>query len=304
MYLAILTGTIIILPHIIWLFKNEFFSFAYMSSQAVGSADGAESVPLLRRLFFPLKFSFDQIFSILPCAFVYAIIGLQAKNISINKTTNDIQDKCFIFFITVIPILTQGLMGTFTGNLVHGIWGSIMISFTGLFFFYFLPIKFNEKSFSFFVKCISICMILWLSIIIIFSQLQAKYKVSYPYQTIHQDFDKIWANKTNNAPLKYVTGNIAFSSPFRIYDKNRPTLILETFGHKNPWVDYDDIQKSGAIAFEINPNLLIKLVKETFIFLPEDYKFVPQKYTYKITNKLGKSREYEFYYTIILPNND
>ena len=192
-------------------------------------------------------------------------------------------------------------MGLITGGYIHGSWGSIMIAFTGIVLFCFFPTKFDEKSFSFFVKMIYVVLFIWLSVMVIFSQLQVKHAISYPHESNIKAFHEIWDKQTNGADLKYIGGHIDYIFQFRVYDKSRPHVILESFVYKNPWEDHDDILKSGAIIFAKKKDKLEKTVRETIIYLPENYEIIPEKYEYQVKNKLGRVKKFKLYYAIIQP---
>ena len=301
MYWAILVGSIVILPHVLWLFKTDFFSFIYMAERTeIGSHNTPQILLKFGRLVFPIKFLLDQILSVASCIAVYVFLALQTKKAEINKNWKT-PEAIFILLITFAPILTQGCMAAIENNRIMGIWGSIMVSFTGIFLFYFFPVKFNEKSFSYCVKWVYSLMIAWLIGMIIFSQLQVKRTLSYPYQKIMPEINQIWDKQTNNAEFKYVCGHIDYVFQFHIYNDRHPKAVLETFGYKNPWVNHNDIINSGILVVGKNENNLKNNVKEMIILLPENYKYKPQKYEFEIENKAGRIKKYSFYYTIIPP---
>ena len=299
MYLSILTGLLLILPHIIFLFKTDFFSFIYMAERTeIGSHNTPQFLIQFGRIVFPLKFLADQILSVASCIAVYLFLGLQTKKIEINKNLKS-PESIFILLITFAPILTQGCMAAIENNRIMGIWGSIMVSFVGIFLFYFFPVKFNEKTFNYFMKWVYSLMCAWLIGMFIFSQLQTKLHMSFPYQQIIPDINKQWELATNNAPLKYVGGNIDYVFKIKEYNPKHPKVILETFGYKNPWINHKDVIKSGVLIVGKSKKNLIHYVKEMVILLPENYKIEPIRYDFEIKNKLGKTKKYKFYYTII-----
>jgi hypothetical protein len=215
----------------------------------------------------------------------------------------DLKNKNSIFLLCtgIIPILLLGFMGVITGSRVPGIWGSAMVSMAGILIFYFLPIKFNKDSYTYFAKWCYFGLFASLITVGIFGILQTKYFIAYPTGKTMTDFDKLWDEKTNNSPLKYVAGDIKHCFHFKFYHSDHPTVILETFGHKNPWVDHEDILKSGAIVVGEDEADVIQRTKEAIILLPNDYKITPEKYTMSVCNKIGKCEENEFFYTIIPP---
>ena len=115
------------------------------------------------------------------------------------------------------------------------------------------------------------------------------------------DFNKIWNEKTHNSKLKYVAGSIKYVHYFNIYNEQHPTVILETFGYENPWIDKYDVINSGAIITVGNIDDIYKTAKEAIPLLPDNYKIIPNKYIIKVCNKFDKCVEEEFYYVIVPP---
>ena len=305
LYIALLSGILVILPHVIWLVQNDFFSFMYMSSQSGGGSE-AEVIPLFSpdRILRPLKFIADQILAVASCVAAYLILAFQAKNISFNTEKITVSDKVFILLIACGIVLSQAGMGILNGCYIHGIWGSIMVGFVGLALFSFFPIKFNEKSFAFFIKLSYILLILWTVAVLVFALLQVKHNISYPHQKNIPAFHEFWAEKTNNAPLKYVGGHIDYIFQFRVYDKEQPKVILDTFGYKSPWLDYEDIKNSGALIFSKKDEDLDETVRGLLLYLPEDYKITHEHYDYEIVNKFGRAKKYTVYYAVIPPKKN
>ena len=305
LYIAFVTGLLIILPHIIWLYKTDFFSFIYITGRTnIGAHNTPTFLVRFGRVFFPIKFLADQILSLLPCIILYILLAIQAKNIKYKNENGKTEDKIFLLILGIAPILIQGMIPLLTGTRVMGVWGSIMVSMAGIMLFYFFPIEFKQNTYKFFIKSIYVIMSLWLISMFIFSQLQTKLAISYPYQTIMKDFDSMWNSRTNNAPLKYVGGYLSYVFQFNVYNKNHPTVILETFNHENPWIDPEDVIKSGAIILVKKPEQLEQKSRELITMLPENYRIIPEKYEFTITNKWKtKSKNYVFYYVIIPPLN-
>lgn len=320
MYLAILAGSLVIIPHVIWLFNNDFFSFAYMIERTESESHNLPLILVkLSHITYPLKFLGDQILAVLPCIAVYLFLIFQTikgRPLPVREEMNTIMvfknfvfEKCdifskestFLICVGIAPIIFHSIMGFITGSRVPGIWGSIMVSFVGIILFYFLPIKFNKESFSYFAKWCYAALFISLIVVGTFGILQTKFFIAYPKNKVMSDFTNIWNIKTDNTQLKYVTGNIKYCFYFNVYHPQHPKVILETFGHKNPWVSHEDIPKSGVIIVGDDEDDVIQRTKESIILLPKDYKITPEKYTMNVCNKLGKCKKHEMYYTIIPP---
>lgn len=302
-YLSILIGFIIILPHLIWLYKTDFFSLLYIVGRTTSTVADGEKLTVFKRLSFSIKFYLDQLLALAPTFVLYAILALKEKNIQINKfTDSNIKDKLFLLIVSLLPIIAIGITGTFSASRVVGAWGVAMVCCIGILLFYFFPINFKEQTYKFFLKWIYGMMICWQIAMLTFFFLQTKKDFSFPYQRVLSDFNEIWAEQTDGAPLKYVAGDYAI--PSQIYNVQKPKAILDTYGHKNPWVDYDDVAKSGALIMYIYESVIDdaadKFVKE-FDTQNVSYK---GEYSYTISNKLNKSKTYNIYYAIIKPQQN
>lgn len=301
-YIAFLTGFLTILPHLIWMYRHDFFCLAYMFERAE-SADIQISLAKLifNRILYPLKFLADQILAVLGCVAMYLITAFYAKNINFKTDSLAKSDRIFILTIALVPILAQAFVGIITGSRVPGTWGSMMMSFTGILLFSFFPINFSQNTFKFFAKLSGFVLFGALIAVFIFLNTQKKLFISLPYEKIFNDLNKQWSLATNNAKLKYVAGDLGYIFAYRYYNNEHPHVILDTFGYKNPWENHDDIINSGAIIFSDEEDDLDKITKDRIIMLPKDYEVNKQEYNYEICNKFKSCKEYTFYYTIIPP---
>ena len=301
MYIAIITGFLVILPHVIWLFKHDFFSFIYMTDRVeIGIHNTPQFLLKFGRIVFPVKFIFDQILCVMPCILMFLLTALFARNISFCKTSNK-SELLFISLICFGPMLLQASTGLFSNSRIMGMWGSMMVSFCGLFLMYVFPIKFKEKTFIRLIILAYSFALIWLGAMFVFMQLQTKLHVSFPYQKVIPEINSIWDEETNNSELKYVGGNGEYVFKINVYNPRHPKVVLETFGHENPWISPDEVINSGIIIFGKTEDELISQTKDTVTLLPENYKIIPRVCSFEITNKLGKSKKFELYYTIIPP---
>ena len=302
LYISISVGLLAILPHIIWLFQHDFFSFAYMTDRTGVTLHNTPDF-LLRfgRVVFPIKFILDQIFSVLPCVLLFVIAALQSKNISCKDPDRRKSDAAFVCILCFVPILLQSLMGAISNTRVMGMWGSIMVSFFGIFLFYMFPVKFNKNTFNFLFKCVCALSFVWMTAMFLFSQLHTKFHMGFPYQKILPEIVADWDSETNNAELKYIGGNGEYVYKIKQYCNRPVKVILETFGYKNPWISEQDILKYGSIIFGKSAEEVERWAKESVVLLPDNYQIKSKRYDYEITNKVGKSKQFHFYYTIIPP---
>ena len=110
----------------------------------------------------------------------------------------------------------------------------------------------------------------------------------------------IWESKFST-PLKYIGGYIEWTLPLTIYAPTHPTCILDTNGYKNPWINENDLKKSGLIILDRELLNLEIDFRKSCPYLQENYKIEPQEYHFKVKNAFGQEREYRFYYPVIPP---
>ena len=303
-YIAFAVGLLTVLPHLIWVFKHDFFCLAYMFERA--ESKFVEFVlwkNIFDRIFYPLKFYADQILAVCGCIAMYILTAIQAKNIAFWNKNISKSDKTFILTIAFVPIIAQGFVGIISSSRVPGTWGSMMMGFIGIVLFAFLPINFKENTYKFFVKLSFFAMAGMLTAVGTFLITQKKIFISLPYEKIFTEINSQWDFETNNAPLKYVAGDLKYIFAYRYYNDKHPKVILDTFGYKSPFENHDDILKSGAIIILDEENDLDKIARDRMVLLPKDYKINPKNYTYNICNKFNSCKDYEFYYAIIPPLN-
>ncbi len=304
MYIALAAGTAVILPHVLWLIKNDFFSFSYMLERTQSETRNLPEILVkLSRIFYPIKFIADQIISIAGCVGIYLLTAIYNKNIQYTNSEGKSEDKLFLLFMGIFPIILHSLMGVFTGERVPGVWGSIMVSLTGIMLFYFFPIKFNKNGFTFFTALSYCAMAISVITVAIFMQFQTKMFLSFPYQKIMPEINSVWAKETNNAPLKYAGGSNDYIFEFKIYNPKHPQIVLDTFGHSNPWITSEDIKENGVLIFVYKNDDINYFIGQISPYQALKDCPPPETHLYpvKICNKFNKCKVENFYYAIVPP---
>lgn len=295
-YVSVLIAFLIVLPHLIWLYNTDFFSFFYFIDRTSTKIVDPAKITIFKRMTFSIKFYLDQIAALAPSFVLYLILAVKEKNISFNNSFKEnTKDKIFLLTVGLLPLIAIGATGIFTASRVVGAWGVSMICSIGILLFYFFPIKFSEQTYKFFLKWIYGMMICWQITMLVFFFLQTKRDFSYPYKQVTSDFNAIWEKETNGAPLKYIAGDYAISS--QIYNVHKPKAILDTYGHQNPWLDHGDIINSGVLVMCYSEGAAANISKD----FNENYSV--NKYSYKISNILNKTKLYDIYYVVIKPQS-
>lgn len=296
-YLSIIIAFLIFLPHLLWLYKYDFFSFLYFKECEERYAQTYSG--FLKYLEAPFMFLLAQTMAIIGTVIIFLATRLHFKMPFIINQNKTLEDSAFLILLGICPVLFQALPGLLTGAQVHGTWGYPMVYMIGILLFYFFPINIDTKISKYIIKWVYAAMIIIFIVMTVLFAVEKNFRSRYPYKTISRDMKAIFHDSTGKN-LKYIGGYIEYALPISIYDSSRPKMILDTYGHTNPWVTLEEIKKNGAIIMTRHEDMLNESLKKLVPF--ENKNLKPLEYNYKIYNKLGKEREYTIYYAIIQPN--
>lgn len=298
-YIAIIIAFLIFLPHLIWLFNHNFFSFLYFKECEDSYSQAYFGV--IKYLEAPFLFLIEQIYAIAGTVFIFVVTRLRFKIPFKVNTETDFDDRYFLLFMGLFPVLLQALPGLFTGNEIRGTWGYPMVYMVGIMLFYFFPLKVDEKVFKYVTKWVYSAMAIIFTVLLVLFSLEKNFRSRYPYETISNDMKTIFKANTGKE-LNYVGGYIEFALPLSVYGDFQPKMILDSYGESNPWVSPDKIKKDGAIIMarhlEFLSKQLIRLAPYKEVKISD-----PKKYLFKVYNKFGKERDYTVYYAIVYPEN-
>lgn len=301
LYIAFIIGLLLITPHIIWLFQNDFFPFGYYTDKVQLDSGVEKSVDYFAGILYTFRFYVEQLLALAPCFVVYLFLILKEKSVEFKNIKENKKDSLFILSVGLVPLIVTGLSGIITSNQTTGAWGSSMIGFAGIILFYFFPIKFEDKTYKYFLKWFCSLAICWQLALLVFVLVQTKTDMAILRQNVISDFNKIWMENTGNKNIKYVSGCNEYVFHFSLDKNSKHMVVLDTFGHKNPWVNYSDIEKNGALIVAQNEDSALNYATEVAKFLPQKYNFEVKKYSSEVTSKIKKSQQYEIFYIIIPP---
>ena len=290
-YLSIIIAFFIFLPHLLWLVKYEFFPLLYFEGELSSNS-------WLNHITAPVYFLIMQLGAIAGTLVIFLILKWKQKS---SLKINFISDSktWFLLLIGLVPLIIHLCMGFCAGGTMRPRWGFEFLYLTGIMLFYFLPVKELSKDDIKFTFKLAYCVMAIIFIVMAtLLSVEKNYRSRYPVAQIHNDLLKIWSDKYDT-PLKYIGGYIEWTLPLTIYGDTHPTCILDTNNYKNPWIDNDDLKKSGFIILDRN----IEEIKDHFKKECNYLKNMPNpvEYKFKLTNAFGQEREYTIYYLIIPP---
>ena len=142
-YLPIEIFFVLLVPHLIWLFQNDFVTIKYAFNRA-----GLEDYSFLNHFKFPLIFLIKQIGILIPFFILcYFII----KKIKIRFDIKD-KKKYFILLINFLPIVLMFVTSVVTGSKIRTMWMTPFYLFFGVLILSMFDIKDDEQTFKEFFK--------------------------------------------------------------------------------------------------------------------------------------------------------
>ena len=142
-YLPIEIFFVLLVPHLIWLFQNDFVTIKYAFNRA-----GLVDYSFLNHFKFPLIFLIKQIGILIPFFILcYFII----KKIKIRFDIKD-KKKYFILLINFLPIVLMFATSVVTGSKIRTMWMTPFYLFFGVLILSMFDIKDDEQTFKEFFK--------------------------------------------------------------------------------------------------------------------------------------------------------
>ena len=142
-YLPIEIFFVLLVPHLIWLFQNDFVTIKYAFNRA-----GLVDYSFLNHLKFPIIFLMKQIGILIP---FFVLCYFIIKKIKIRFDIKD-KKKYFILLINFLPIVLMFVTSVVTGSKIRTMWMTPFYLFFGVLILSMFYIKDDEQTFKEFFK--------------------------------------------------------------------------------------------------------------------------------------------------------
>ena len=127
---------VLLVPHLIWLFNNEFITVSYGLKRT-----GVDETGFLRHIQFPFVFLLKQIVILIP---FFVLIGLLIKKIKFKINFKD-KKLLFLLSINILPLFLIFLTSLIVGSKIRTMWMTPFYLFFGVFFIYLFQAQINLK---------------------------------------------------------------------------------------------------------------------------------------------------------------
>ena len=204
---------VLLVPHIIWLYENDFITFTYGLART-----GLEGSDILSHIKFPLIFLLKQFGILLPLIFLSWL--LKNKNrIKINFKDNKF---IFLIFVNLLPIVLIFLTSLISGSKIRTMWLTPFYLFFGVMIVYIVKSQMNLKKLKTFF--LSFLILFFLSPILYsyVSISQTDKRTDYPGNEIAKKVQLAW-DQDFNEPIQFVVGDEWKAGNLSYHLKSRPT---------------------------------------------------------------------------------
>ena len=203
---------VILIPHIIWLFNNDFITIKYGFARA-----GLDEGQMINHLKYPLIFTLKQIGILVP---FLILVWLLIKKIPKKLNFKD-EKLLFLIFINLVPIVLVFMTALITGSKIRTMWMTPFYLFFGTLFIYILKTQINFKKLNSFL--IGFIFLFLLSPILYgyVSISQTDKRTDYPGKDIAIKVQMAW-HEQHDEPIKYVLGDEWAAGNLSYHINSRP----------------------------------------------------------------------------------
>jgi len=203
---------VLLIPHLLWLFNNEFITVIYGLKRT-----GLEDISILSHFKYPIIFLFKQIVILIPFFF---LIWLLIKKIKLKVNLKD-KKLLFLVSINILPIFLMFITSVFIGSKIRTMWMTPFYLFFGVLFVYVFQAQINLKKINSFLYSF---LILFLLSPILFSYIsisKTDKRTDYPGKEIAVKVQISW-DRNFNKEIEFVTGDEWKAGNLSYHLKSRP----------------------------------------------------------------------------------
>ena len=203
---------VLLVPHLIWLFDNNFITITYGLNRT-----GLEGSGILDHIINPVLFLSKQIGILVPFFF---LIWLLTKKIKFKLNIKD-KKLMFLIFINFIPIILMFLTSLITGSKIRTMWMTPFYLFFGVLFLYLLKSQINLKKINSFLYGFLFLFFLSPILYSYVSISQSDKRTDYPGKEIAMKIQYVW-DQDFDKEIQFVTGDEWKAGNLSYHLKSRP----------------------------------------------------------------------------------
>ncbi len=203
---------VILIPHIIWLFNNDFITIKYGFARA-----GLDEGQMINHLKYPLIFTLKQIGILIPfLILVWLLINKIPKKLNLKD-----EKLLFLIFINLVPIVLVFMTSLITGSKIRTMWMTPFYLFFGTLIIYLLKDQIKIKKLNSFLIGFIFLFLLSPTLYGYVSLSQTDKRTDYPGKDIAIKVQMAW-HEQHDEPIKYVLGDEWAAGNLSYHINSRP----------------------------------------------------------------------------------
>lgn len=206
-YLTLIAALLVFLPHLVWLFQNDFHTFGYAGSRATS----AVAVHWTDHLLAPWKFPLRLLVVLLPAFLTLLPIIDFRRQVKTSQATVSRQfQRVFLTSMIVLPILFHMLIWAVTGKkqptnyaMPMGMYVSVLVM---------IGVRLRTDSAAFRRSCVLglaialVTMMTWAGTLTYSARYAAEpFTTAFPGRRLAEEVERIWTERYGNRPCPFVT---------------------------------------------------------------------------------------------------
>ena len=203
---------VLLVPHIIWLFDNDFITVSYGLKRS-----GLEESEILNHVKYPITFLLKQIGILIPFFF---LTWLLIKKIEIKFNFND-RKFLFLLSISILPIFLIFITSVITGSKIRTMWMTPFYLPLGIFSIYLFRSQINLKKINSFLVGFLFLFFLSPSLYAYISITKTDKRTDYPGKEIAAKVQFTWEQDFEKE-IEFVTGDEWKAGNLSYHLKSRP----------------------------------------------------------------------------------
>ena len=203
---------VLLVPHLIWLFDNEFITVAYGLKRT-----GLDQIEILNHVKYPLIFLLKQVGILIP---FFILVFLLVKKFKVKFNLKD-KKLLFLLFVTVLPILLILITSIITGSKIRTMWMTPFYLCFGILFIYVLRVQISLKKNNSFLVGLLFLFFLSPTLYAYISITQTDKRTDYPGKEIATKVQFTWEQDFEKE-IEFVTGDEWKAGNLSYHLKSRP----------------------------------------------------------------------------------
>ena len=241
--ISIITSLIILIPHFIWLFENNFVTIFYGIKRS-----NISSNLFLDHVLNPSTLLLKQLFILIP---FFLMIFVLLKKFKLDFRLKD-KNTLFLLSITILPILLIMITSLFTGAKIRTMWLTPFYLFFGVFFLHIFKkqiyLKYIKKFYIIFLFFFLLSPAVYIGV----SVIDDTKRTDYPGKEISRLVQNKWDDNFIN-DIKIVVGDEWFAGNLSYHLTSRPKWINDLRSMAS------GIDSEQGVIYTGNPKILKKV---------------------------------------------